>query len=418
MVESLGTITLVEPTRLALGSTERVVVEYANQNDDVTHHIKTVARAPTWALEEPSDHPGKVTVPPGESKEVLDTTVEIPEHLGGRQGFQIGVEIGVPAEGDEIVYGMVWTPQPLRVPIPDAPQLRALFCPSGVAEYDRAVRNLLQQWGFDCYSPETQQDAVDQFETGDTTPACVAGVLPSAEGDASARPLVQTVVSAACSHSVPSLVFAPDVSAASALPEEAVVLDCALDDAMQLERTAGPELLGVRHLTATDRQAAFLDWIRGVVKYEPKELLRALVYATLLEQTGATEVATETLEDAGSLLTSPVALAGASADPTGWTKYRATTANTGHLPSQQGPTDNITVRWTHETGNGVYSSPAVVDGTVYIGSRDNRVYALDAATGRERWTHETGGDVHSSPAVVDGTVYVGSWDNRVYALTG
>lgn len=41
MAESLGTITLVEPTRLPLGSRERVVVEYANQNDDVTHHIKT-----------------------------------------------------------------------------------------------------------------------------------------------------------------------------------------------------------------------------------------------------------------------------------------------------------------------------------------------------------------------------------------
>ncbi|MFG3381435.1 serine/threonine-protein kinase [Streptomyces sp. NPDC047999] len=72
--------------------------------------------------------------------------------------------------------------------------------------------------------------------------------------------------------------------------------------------------------------------------------------------------------------------------------------------------------WTHTTGRAVLSSPAVVDGTVYIGSNDNRVYALDASTGTPRWTHTTGAWVRSSPAVVDGTVYIGSDDNRVYAL--
>ncbi|MEV7512659.1 serine/threonine-protein kinase [Streptomyces sp. NPDC091201] len=63
-----------------------------------------------------------------------------------------------------------------------------------------------------------------------------------------------------------------------------------------------------------------------------------------------------------------------------------------------------------------FSSPAVVDGIVYVGSADNEVYALDAATGTPRWTHTTGGWVVSSPAVVDGIVYVGSDDKKVYAL--
>ncbi|WP_257137081.1 PQQ-binding-like beta-propeller repeat protein [Streptomyces sp. gb14] len=39
-------------------------------------------------------------------------------------------------------------------------------------------------------------------------------------------------------------------------------------------------------------------------------------------------------------------------------------------------------RWTHTTGDWVISLPAVVDGTVYIGSSDKTVYALDAATGQ------------------------------------
>ncbi|MFG2234913.1 PQQ-binding-like beta-propeller repeat protein [Streptomyces sp. NPDC048723] len=80
--------------------------------------------------------------------------------------------------------------------------------------------------------------------------------------------------------------------------------------------------------------------------------------------------------------------------------------------------------WTHTTGGRVYSSPAVVDDTVYISSNDTKVYALDAATGTPRWTHTTDrtwwdllnvARAYSSPAVVDGTVYIGS-DKKVYAL--
>ncbi|MFF2404444.1 protein kinase domain-containing protein [Streptomyces goshikiensis] len=38
--------------------------------------------------------------------------------------------------------------------------------------------------------------------------------------------------------------------------------------------------------------------------------------------------------------------------------------------------------WTYFTGTVVNTTPVVVDGTVYIGSNDKRVYALDATTGR------------------------------------
>jgi outer membrane protein assembly factor BamB len=72
--------------------------------------------------------------------------------------------------------------------------------------------------------------------------------------------------------------------------------------------------------------------------------------------------------------------------------------------------------WTATTGGPVRSSPAVVDGMVYVGSADGKVYALNAATGATRWTVTTGGPVRSSPAVVDGVVYIGSADRRVYAL--
>jgi outer membrane protein assembly factor BamB len=64
----------------------------------------------------------------------------------------------------------------------------------------------------------------------------------------------------------------------------------------------------------------------------------------------------------------------------------------------------------------VYSSPAVANGVLYIGSWDNNVYALNASTGTELWSYATGGQVHSSPAVTNGVVYVGSDDGKVYAF--
>jgi outer membrane protein assembly factor BamB len=82
----------------------------------------------------------------------------------------------------------------------------------------------------------------------------------------------------------------------------------------------------------------------------------------------------------------------------------ALNAATGHLD------------WTFSTGGSIQSSPVVAGGVVYIGSYDDKVYALNAATGHLKWVYPTGNVVYSSPAVADGTVYVGSLDGNVYAL--
>ena len=72
--------------------------------------------------------------------------------------------------------------------------------------------------------------------------------------------------------------------------------------------------------------------------------------------------------------------------------------------------------WNFATGGAVYSSPSVSGGLVYVGSLDDRVYALDASSGRSIWNFTSGGGVTSAPTVADGVVYVGSNDNQVYAL--
>lgn len=75
------------------------------------------------------------------------------------------------------------------------------------------------------------------------------------------------------------------------------------------------------------------------------------------------------------------------------------------------------LEWSYKAGGSVLSSPAVVDGMVYVGSNDYNVYALNAHTGRKLWRYATGNVVwDSSPAVVDGVVYVASADGNLYAL--
>jgi hypothetical protein len=68
------------------------------------------------------------------------------------------------------------------------------------------------------------------------------------------------------------------------------------------------------------------------------------------------------------------------------------------------------------TGHFVYSSPAVADGRVFIGSYDANVYCLDALTGTPLWNFTTGDWVASSPAVADGLLFVGSFDHTFYCL--
>ena len=77
------------------------------------------------------------------------------------------------------------------------------------------------------------------------------------------------------------------------------------------------------------------------------------------------------------------------------------------------------VLWEFETGDDVYSSPAIgSDGTVYVGSNDKKLYAINGKTGVKLWEFETGDRrVFSSPAIgSDGTVYVGARDKKLYAI--
>ncbi len=74
------------------------------------------------------------------------------------------------------------------------------------------------------------------------------------------------------------------------------------------------------------------------------------------------------------------------------------------------------VKWTFHTQGPVISSPAVLDGTVYAGSKDGNLYAVDSQTGQQKWKFETKSRIASSPAVADGMVYFGAYDGNFYAI--
>jgi len=62
------------------------------------------------------------------------------------------------------------------------------------------------------------------------------------------------------------------------------------------------------------------------------------------------------------------------------------------------------------------SSPAVVNGKVYVGSINGRVYCFDHSGGPPLWVKQLRDTVFSSPAVVDGKVYAGTWNGYLYCL--
>lgn len=80
--------------------------------------------------------------------------------------------------------------------------------------------------------------------------------------------------------------------------------------------------------------------------------------------------------------------------------------------------DKLELAWTAKTSGPVKSSPAIVDGRVYVGSSDANVYALDLRTGRRIWSRLVGDAVEAPVCVYDGAVYAGATDGLLYALDG
>jgi outer membrane protein assembly factor BamB len=73
------------------------------------------------------------------------------------------------------------------------------------------------------------------------------------------------------------------------------------------------------------------------------------------------------------------------------------------------------VLWRHRTAPSE-SSPLVVNGVLYYGAWDGKVYALDLRTRKLRWATQTDTEIDSSAAYHRGTIFIGTNGGHVYAL--
>jgi outer membrane protein assembly factor BamB len=99
----------------------------------------------------------------------------------------------------------------------------------------------------------------------------------------------------------------------------------------------------------------------------------------------------------------------------GWPMFR-------HDPSRSGFTTNsapngVQSLWNYTTGGPVWSSPAIADGYVVVGSRDGNIFCINQSNGAVLWACQTGSVIaHSSPAIADGCVYIGADNGYFYCI--
>ncbi|MCR4408094.1 MAG: serine/threonine-protein kinase [Anaerolineae bacterium] len=82
----------------------------------------------------------------------------------------------------------------------------------------------------------------------------------------------------------------------------------------------------------------------------------------------------------------------------------------------RGEAGGIQPLWTFKCEDEVRSSPAVVDGVLYVGAYDNNLWAIDAQKGEFIWKYPTEGGIASSPGVWKDLVLFGSEDRLLYAV--
>jgi outer membrane protein assembly factor BamB len=86
-----------------------------------------------------------------------------------------------------------------------------------------------------------------------------------------------------------------------------------------------------------------------------------------------------------------------------WTQFR-------------GPDNNVVIpgkletSWRVETGGQISASPTVVDGILYLGNNNGRLYAIDPSNGHAFWTFTTQSPLMSAPIVYGDLVIVGEGD--------
>jgi len=98
-----------------------------------------------------------------------------------------------------------------------------------------------------------------------------------------------------------------------------------------------------------------------------------------------------------------------------WPLFRGDPASTGMAVSPLPEKPELLWQYTDDDG-GFEGTAAIADGTVYAGSLDGNLYAIDLKTGEQQWKLEAGLGFTAAPAVRGGRVYIGDVDGRFHAV--
>ena len=74
------------------------------------------------------------------------------------------------------------------------------------------------------------------------------------------------------------------------------------------------------------------------------------------------------------------------------------------------------IKWVFDAGDAIRYSATVLGNRVYFSARNNKVYALDANTGEKLWEFKTKSWMDAPPIVVDDKVYIGAFRSNIYLL--
>ena len=97
-----------------------------------------------------------------------------------------------------------------------------------------------------------------------------------------------------------------------------------------------------------------------------------------------------------------------------WPMFHHDLSLTGYT-MYDGP-DTSDIAWSLDTEEEIRSSPAIVDGVLYVGTLAGNLIAANVESGSIVWTYAAGSPIYSSPAVEDGIVYFLSEDGMMHAV--
>ena len=100
-------------------------------------------------------------------------------------------------------------------------------------------------------------------------------------------------------------------------------------------------------------------------------------------------------------------------DPLGTVYFGSDDGNLYALESDAG-----IQKWFFETNEGIWSTPVIFEGMLYVTSLDSNLYVLDADTGALQWKFETDAGIAATPVIVESErlVLIGGFDSKLRAI--